>query len=405
LGSGGFDPSLFHDDDGRRWLVNMAWDFRKGRSRFAGITIQEYDHALRKLTGSIRTILQKDVLVEGPNIYKRDGFYYLMLAEGGTGWNHGISMARAREIAGPYELDPQGSVLTSRDDEQVELQKAGHGELVQVPSGDWYMAHLCSRPIGTGKNRRCILGRETAIQKVLWCDDGWLRLASGGTHPQIDVPAPEELPWTPWNDSPERDDFTEPNLNILWSSLRTPVDSSWLTLTDRPGWLRLRGRESLFSLFQQSLIGRRLDSLRITAETCLEFSPVNFNQMAGLILWYDTKTHYYLRVSHDERRGTILGIELANDGVRDEITEAEICIGTWQRCYLRAEIDHADLKFSASPDGAAWQPIGPILDASMLSDDYGSDLHFTGTFAGLCAQDLNGTGASADFDYFVIRGG
>ena len=403
LGSGGFDPSLFHDDDGRRWLVNMAWDFRKGKSRFAGITLQEYDHAQRKLVGPVRTILQKDVLIEGPNLYKRDGYYYLMLAEGGTGWNHGISMARSREIIGPYELDPQDSVLTSRDDEKIELQKAGHGELVQLPSGDWYLAHLCSRPIGTGKDRRCILGRETAIQKVSWSDNGWLRLSTGGTRPQVEVQAPEELPWTPWPKPPEKDDFTESKLGLHWSSLRTPVDASRLTLTDRPGWLRLRGRESLFSLFEQSLIGRRLESFRVTAETCLDFSPANFNQMAGLILWYDTKTHYYLRVTYDEAKGKVLGIVVVDDGARDEIADCELAIKDWDRSYLRAEIDQSHLQFSASPDGKIWQPIGPVLDASKISDDYGSDLHFTGAFAGLCVQDLNGTRTPADFSYFKLR--
>src|SRR5206468_6623435 len=154
LNSIGFDPSLFHDDDGRKWLVNMMWDFRKGHSRFAGIVVQEYDHAQQKLVGPMTNILSKPVLTEGPNLYKRDGWYYLMLAEGGTGWNHGISMARAKSIAGPYGLDPQESVITARSDESIELQKAGHGELVQTPAGDWYLAHLASRPVG--KERRCI---------------------------------------------------------------------------------------------------------------------------------------------------------------------------------------------------------------------------------------------------------
>jgi xylan 1,4-beta-xylosidase len=403
LGSGGFDPSLFHDDDGRRWLVNMAWDFRKDKPRFAGITAQEYDHGARRLVGSVRTILQKKELVEGPNLYQHGGFYYLMLAEGGTGWNHGISMARARAVTGPYELDPQGSVLTSRDDEQIELQKSGHGEIVQLPSGDWYLAHLCSRPIGEGKDRRCILGRETAIQQVTWSEDGWLRLASGGTRPQVEVPAPVDLPWTPWPAPPEKDDFDRPALDIRWSSLRIPVDATWLTLEERPGWLRLRGRESLFSLFEQSLVARRLESLRTVVETCLEFSPANFNQAAGLIFWYDTKSHYYLRVTHDEVRGKVLGIVLADDGARDEIAESEIAINGWTRCHLRAELDHARLQFSASPDGATWQPIGPVLDASKLSDDYGSDLRFTGAFVGLCAQDLNGSRMPADFDYFILK--
>ena len=115
LNSIGFDPSLFHDDDGRKWLLNMQWDFRKGRFAFAGNVVQEYDCSARRLVGPVHEIARKpDILCEGPNLYKREGLYYLMMAEGGTGWNHGISMARSRSITGPYELDPQGAVLTTR---------------------------------------------------------------------------------------------------------------------------------------------------------------------------------------------------------------------------------------------------------------------------------------------------
>jgi xylan 1,4-beta-xylosidase len=404
LGSSGFDPSLFHDDDGRKWLVNMAWDFRKGRSRFAGITAQEYDHKTRSMIGPVTTILKKQELIEGPNIYKRNGMYYLMLAEGGTGWNHGISMARAKSVTGPYELDPHGSVLTSRDDEKLELQKAGHGELVETPAGDWYLAHLCSRPLEIEGTRRCILGRETALQKVVWSEDGWLRLAGGGTHPRVEVPAPAGLPEAPLPAARTRDDFDEEVLDSHWSSLRAPMEESWVSLHERRGWLRLRGRESLLSLFEQSLVARRIESFHVMAATALEFHPENFNQMAGLICWYDTRTHYYLRITHDENRGRVLGLILNDDGAYDELIESQIAIDDWEQAHLRVEMNRDKLQFSASPDGIDWQRIGPVLDASRLSDDYGHNiLHFTGAFIGLCVQDLGGTKAIADFDYFEIK--
>jgi Beta-xylosidase len=399
LNSIGFDPSLFHDDDGRKWLVNMMWDFRKSRPRFAGIVVQEYDHKTRKLVGPMTNVLAKNVLTEGPNIYKRNGFYYLMLAEGGTGWNHGISMARSRSITGPYELDPQASVLTARDDARLALQKAGHGELVETPSGEWYLAHLASRPLGEGDQRRCILGREPCIQKVMWSADGWLRLTHGGAHPQVEVPPPEDLPETPWPALPKRDDFDSEKLDASWSSLRVPVNESWLSLKERPGWLRLRGRDSLHSLFEQSLIAKRVQHFRFTAETCLEFAPTHFTQMAGLICHYETRQHYYLRVTHDESRGRVLGIVQTDAGNYDELG-GDIAISDWPRCHLRATVDLAQLQFSASPDGRNWQNIGPVLDASKLSDDYGGALRFTGAMVGLCAQDVGGTRAVADFDYF-----
>ncbi len=197
LNSSGFDPSLFHDDDGRKWVLNMLWDHRrKGLDRFQGILLLEYDAAARRLCGPITNILRKPILIEGPNLYKRDGWYYLMLAEGGTGFEHSVTMARSRSITGPYELDPQPQVLTAKEDQSLLLQKAGHGELVETADGDWYLAHLASRPLG--RDRRCILGRETCIQKVAWNEEGWLRLADGGVHPRglklITPPAEEPNP-------------------------------------------------------------------------------------------------------------------------------------------------------------------------------------------------------------------
>ena len=413
----GFDPSLFHDPDGRQWLVNMEWDFRKGRHRFAGIVVQEYDHRQRRLTGPRTKILEKTgILTEGPNLYFHDGWYYLMLAEGGTGWNHGISMARARNILGPYELDPQPSVLTSRADATSPLQKAGHGELVQTPAGEWYLAHLASRPLKTGAARnlaspdqtasasahagdRCVLGRETCLQRVEW-RDGWLRLAAGGTAPLLELPAPKDLAPQPWPETPVRDHFAGEQLGAYWSSLRVPADTAWLSLTERPGWLRLRGRDSLISLFRQSLVARRVQHFRFTAETCLEFAPDHFTQMAGLVCYYDTRQHYYLRVTHEESRGKVLGVVLADDGVYDELTESELIVNDWNQVFLRATADGKRLQFSASPDGRAWREVGPVLDLSKLSDDYGSTLRFTGAMVGVCVQDLGGTNMAADFDYF-----
>lgn len=431
LTSIGFDPSLFHDEDGRKWLVNMEWDFRKGHHRFAGIVVQEYDPVAERLIGPMTKILKKEnSLCEGPNLYKHNDWYYLMLAEGGTGWNHGISMARSRTLLGPYELDPQAAVLTSRDDPNQTLQKAGHGELVQAPSGEWYLAHLASRPLTTGaaSNRtspgesdaaaahlgdRCVLGRETCLQRVEW-KDGWLRLAHGNHHPQVEVasaaPARRGAGGVGANADPRvtastctRDDFDSKQLDSHWSSLRVPVDDSWLSLTERPGWLRLRGRDSTFSLFRQSLVARRVQHFRFVAETCLEFAPKHFTQMAGLICYYDTRQHFYLRATHHEALGRVVGVVLTDDGTYDELYESQVVINDWDQLFMRADVHGADLRFSASPDGRTWQPVGPALDFSKLSDDYGNALRFTGAMIGLCAQDLGGTQVVADFDCFSYR--
>jgi xylan 1,4-beta-xylosidase len=398
LDSIGFDPSLFHDDDGRKYLLNMEWDFRKGHYRFSGIVLQEYDVEASRLVGPRVKILHKDrILSEGPNLYKKDGWYYLMLAEGGTGWEHGIAMARSRELLGPYELDPCVAVVTTRHDPEWPLQKAGHGEIVQTQHGEWFLAHLVGRPIG---DRRCTLGRETILQRVEW-KDGWLRLAHGDVRPLIEIEEPVGLVECPWPSLPARDEFDAPALDVSWSSLRVPYDDSWISLAARPGWLRLLGRDSMHSFFDQSLVAKRLETFSAVAETCIDFHPEHFTQMAGLIAFYNSKYHYYLRITLEEERGRVLGIVLTDKGVYDELGD-EHEINDWDKVYLRASIDREFLQFSASPDGQNWQNIGPVLDASKLSDDYAEG--FTGAMIGVCAQDLSGNRHPAYFDYFELRG-
>jgi xylan 1,4-beta-xylosidase len=401
LNASGFDPSLFHDDDGRSWLLNIQWDHREANDSFGGILLQEFDRSSRRLIGRPRRILRHDTLIEGPNLYRREGWYYLMLAEGGTGWQHGVLMSRSRSLTGPYELDPRGSLMTTRHTWDAPLLKAGHGSLVETPRGDWYVAFLASRPVTTAQGPMSILGRETCLEEISWTEDGWARLGHGSQVPRLDIPS--RLPQHPVVRGSERDDFDAPALGPMWSTLRIPADPSWADLTSRPGWLRLTGRHSTKSHFEQSLVAQRLTAPHSRITTELDYTPDHFTQMAGLICWYDTTTYYYLRVTHLEGEGRRLGIVLNDADASAELPQYDISLDAWPRVFLRAEIDEAELQFLASPDGEGWQRVGPVLDAGRLSDDYGSRLRFTGAFVGLCAQDLNGTGKTADFAHFELR--
>jgi xylan 1,4-beta-xylosidase len=400
LNSSGFDPSLFHDSDGRQWVLNVQWDHRQDHFRFGGIVLQEYSASQQRLVGPIRKLLESDEVIEGPNLYKVNGRYYLIVAEGGTGYGHGVLVAQSDRIEGPYEVDPAGAMLTSRHAPGNPLQKAGHAEIVQTPLGEWYMAHLCARPLYP--SRRCPLGRETALQRIEFAEDGRLRLAHGSPEPQLHVAPPVDAEQHSWPIPNDRDDFDLPTLDLEWSTLRTPVDERRFSLSARPGWLRIYGRESLSSLFEQSLLARRQTSFACQAQTRVEFHPTHFSQAAGLICWYDTETYYYLQLTHDDRQGVVLQIVLSDKGRYDELLDARLCVQAWPGVHLRAQIDHARLQFFASPDERQWQPVGPVLDASRIADDYAPGLKFTGSFIGICAQDLGGTALSADFDYFEL---
>ncbi|MDQ8182622.1 glycoside hydrolase family 43 protein [Pelagicoccus sp. SDUM812005] len=423
LDSSGFDASLFHDANGRKWYLSMIWDHRLGKNQFAGTLLQEYDPVRQCLIGPQKNIFRgSDLkLTEGPHLYQKDGYYYLLTAEGGTSYEHAVTLARSRDIFGPYELDPDTPAITSRYAPEAKLQKAGHASLVQTPAGEWFAVHLCGRPIAplatnapqpTNANdntrqrtlqpeqgRRCILGRETAIQKLDWPTNGWPRLAHGGQVPDETLEHPAS---NADRDLSRYDDFESQTLDIHFQSLRRPINRSWLDLKSRPGWLRLYGQEPTTSTFRQSLIARRIQSFHTQTSAALDFSPQQFKHAAGLVAYYDTCNHYYLRVSRDESLGRHLGIIRYDAGIYSEFPELEISLPEQGTVYLRVTLREAALQFSYSLDPQVWQTIGPVFDSTILSDDYHS-LGFTGAFVGLAAQDLTGQGHPADFDWFDYR--
>ncbi len=404
LNSSGFDPSLFHDDNGRKYLLNMVWDHRNRSTFFGGILLQEFDPVNKKLVGPVCNIFKgsKIGITEGPHLYKKDGYYYLVVAEGGTTYEHAVTVARSKNITGPYEIHPDNPILTSYGDFNLPLQKAGHGSLVETQNGEWYMAHLCSRPL---PNRRCPLGRETALQKIIW-KDGWPYLENGTNRPVVKVKAPE-LKEVISEKPKEKIDFDEETLDINFQSLRVPITEDWCTLKERKSFLRLYGRESLSSKHNQSLIARRQQSFCYTAETCLEFEPVNFQQMAGLVCYYNTCNFYYLYVSREEDLGKSL-LLLSAQNWKFDYPINPIPIKYLERIYLRVEVNYEKMQFYYSKDGANWNKVGPVLDASTLSDDFATRYPdpgwgFTGAFVGMCCQDLSGLKIHADFDYFIYK--
>jgi xylan 1,4-beta-xylosidase len=402
LNSSGFDPSLFHDDDGRKYLLNMLWDHRPGQNRFAGIVVQEFSAGEQRVIGERRVIFSGTPLglTEGPHLYKRDGYYHLITAEGGTGWGHAVTMARARNLDGPYELHPDVYVLSSRDRPDVPLQRAGHAALVETPGGGTYMVYLCGRPL---PNRgRCILGRETAIQKMVWGSDGWLRTVGGNAVPSIEVEAPRAAAHIESN-PPAREDFDGAQLPIDFQWLRSPWPDELFSVTDRRGFLRLYGRETVGSLFKQALVARRQQSHCYSASTIVEFEPRHFQQSAGLICYYNGSKFHYLYISTDERTGKHVRVMSAlPDQPQADAFTPPVPIPSNVPVELRVEVDYERLHFSHRVAGVEWTWIPQQFDASILSDEATAPglPNFTGAFVGMACQDMSGARCAADFDWF-----
>ena len=312
VNSSGFDPSLFHDDDGRKWFLNMVWNHRTesiGGSpkhpAFAGILCQQYDPEAGKLVGPRTNIFagSSHGLVEGPHLFKRDGWYYMTAAEGGTGYDHAVTMARSRSLHGPYELHPDTFLITSKDAPDAPLQRAGHGQIVETPDGRTYHTHLCSRPLPGA--RRSPMGRETAIQKCVWRDDGWLYLAEGGQVPAVEVEAPDPASIRK-PDGPVRIRFDGGNLPADFQWLRTPEPERIFSLTGSA--LRLHARESIGSWFEQALVARRQEHASFVAETEISFDPVHYQQAAGLVHYYNRHKFHFLAITWHETLGRVLTI-------------------------------------------------------------------------------------------------
>lgn len=407
LNSSGFDPSLFHDDDGRKYILNQLWDHRPGNNRFAGIVLQEYSAKERKLIGERVNIFKGTPLglTEGPHLYKRHNWYYLLTAEGGTSWSHAVTMARSRNLLGPYELHPDTHVISARHRPDSELQRAGHADLVETQSDETYMVYLCGRPL---RNRgRCTLGRETAIQRMVWGADGWLRTLDGQGIPTLETPAPP-LPAHPFPTPPAREDFNSTQLPNDFQWLRTPRPEEIFSLTARPGHLRLYGRETIGSLFRQALVARRQQSHSFSAVTVVEFEPEHFQQLAGLTCYYGAAKFHYLYISHDESLGKHLRVmsSLPDSVVGDAFT-APIPVPSGKRVHLRVEVDYERLHFAYRVQDVDndWCWIPQQFDASILSDEATAPgcPSFTGAFVGMACQDISGTARPADFDFFEYQ--
>nr|WP_223165434.1 glycoside hydrolase family 43 protein [Lentzea indica] len=267
----GFDPSLFFDDDGRAWWTATREVRSPGQTE---VWLREFDPVRLKLVGEEHVLWRRGAMhnavwLEAPHLYKVDGRYVLLCAEGGTDFEHSVVVAFSDEVTGPYRGSPLNPVLTHRHlGRDHPIAATGHADLVCTQNGQWYAALLATRPYGGYYYN---LGRETFIVPVSW-ENGGPVFSPGTGRVETSYPAPD-LPEHPWPVPAQTDGFDSAKLDPAWLSLRTPEEPFW-SLTERPGHLRLRVRpESITDPVTPSLVVRRQQHQNFHASCVLEFTP------------------------------------------------------------------------------------------------------------------------------------
>lgn len=401
VNSSGFDPGMYHEN-GKHYVINPQWDPRPldGHRKFNGLIMQEFSIQQRKMIGESKIIFPGSPRggCEGPHILKKDGWYYLLTAVGGTGRHHSITVARAKDVWGPYETSPVDPLITSWE-QFTHLKKSGHGNFVETAEGKWYLVHLCARYLEHADV--CPLGRETALQEIEW-KDGWPQLIQGEIKPADYV----ELDGT-WAGDPEiyQTDFSN---SMDWET------EEWLTLRKRGEknriftgrGLQIKGDASLTSLFHQSLFARRWKSTHFEAETELVFQPYHYLQTAGLTCYYNTKCFYYLNVGFDEiQKKRVISI-LKNDNFsfwelpREEAVLIEDSVNIIR---LRVEVEQESMQFYYALDHGEYEKIGVCQDVTILSDEHVQGWAYTGAVVGITAVDNFNKDTYALFTKFAQR--
>lgn len=382
------DPSLFFDDDGKVYYT------RHGGGRHGAVYQAEIDLATGRLAQPARPIWTGTggIWPEGPHLYKINGSYYLMIAEGGTSYDHEVTIARSDSPWGPFEACPRNPIFTHKHDRKLAIQATGHADLLQSQDGAWWLVFLGIRPWdGTHHH----LGRETCLAPVTWDDAGWPVVNHGRPVELLanvpSLPGKETREPVVYGSSAIKDDFDAPALAPAWNFLRNP-DPNQTSLSARPGWLRLNAAAAtLDDEACVSFVGRRQLHYACRARLAFEFAPVALGQEAGLVVRADELNHYELVVTY-----TICGPELVLKS-RVQGKSSSVAARAWstQSAELSVEASPSHYEFFVHAAGAR-EFLGRLPTQALASEVTGG---FTGAYLGMFACGGPGT-PPADFDYF-----
>ena len=341
----GIDPSLFWDEDGKTYFIsNRGLTFTTERAIYqseidikTGKRLTEPKILWRGSGGSY---------VEGPHMYKKDGYYYLLTAEGGTQYGHMVCISRSKNIWGPYESCPQNPVLSNRHAYE-KLYGTGHADLIEAHDGSWWMVHLAFRTPH-------VLGRETCLAPVKWNEQGWPVVNGNGTNSLVNNT--ETLPERPFNPQAVRTDFANGSTGFEWIYLRNPEPENY-SYTARKGTLALIGSKfSIFDIASPTFLGRRQAHFNFNATTLLDFNPKKENEEAGLLIEMTNKFNYRFVISKNGKSRK-LRVLYSLDDLKGCAGEVELKPGP---VTLRITGDKKNYNFQVAQGTDAFRSVGKL---------------------------------------------
>ncbi|MGC1391763.1 MAG: glycoside hydrolase family 43 protein [Bacteroidales bacterium] len=376
----GIDPDLFFDEDGKAYVISSTFilfeiDLNTGRFISEG----------RKIWNGTGGRYP-----EGPHIYKKDGFYYIIAAEGGTEEAHSETIARSKNIWGPYNPNPSNPILThcNAAGQGNPIQGIGHADIIQAHDSSWWIVFHGYRSVGGTHH---ILGRETCLAPVSWPENGWPVVNGNGTI--IENMTCPTLPLKPFPIEQTRIEFSADKLSLEWNYLRYP-DTRNYSLSSHKGFLRLKGYEqTIEDQKSPTFVGRRIRDMYFTAATELDFNPENANEEAGMIL-LNNGTHFDVIIKQVKGRRVVIG-RLRFGSVVHETTEAVLKPGP-VKLIIKGERANFILLYSQGNNEP--KELARVMARYLSSETVGG---FTGVFIGLYATG-NGKAckANADYDWF-----
>jgi len=390
----GIDPSIFFDDNGKVWYCGTH-PAPEGEA-YSGnyeIYIQEINLALlsagknpltSKSIGIWRGALSNTVWPEGPHIYKINGWYYLLNAEGGTSFDHAVCVARAKEISGPWEGKKSNPVITHRHlGKNAEIINVGHADLFDDTNGNWWMVLLASRPhYGV-----CPLGRETFMVPVHW-EDGWpfVSSKSGLVESEFNLqPLPITNADPEWSYEPSCDHFNG-KLPLHWLTLRMPANKKDCAVgfNSHSGALRLFTKAAGLRMTDHpSFAGRRIKHKNWAFAAAMEFTPKAAGESAGVVLLQSEKYQYRYEICIGLSGKPSLRLMRAAGKEDEKLAEAE-CPVTEKHIVLAVRCEEMALSFFCGKDQYSLTCFSDHHDAKILSTEFSGG--FTGLVAGVFAS-------------------